>query len=290
MENLLHDISWVVPLRTPFLTPIFQGFTWLGYLPFIMIFLSLGYWLWDKEKITRLAVLIILSAVVNSFLKDFWQDARPPIDLRLDGGVGESYGLPSGHAQIAAVMWFWLAWEIKKTWAWITAAVLVSGVTFSRIYLGVHDVEDVAAGLSIGFASLFIYGWFVSDRFRRWHDLNPILQVLIILAVLPVLTYLWPNNESPDPGISLGLFLAGWWAGANLDRLSFGFQRHPQWWRAALAASLGIAGLFALLSGIGSAADAVGLGAYASYLTTLFLALYMTLFAPFVFRLARIGK
>jgi len=290
MENLLHDISWVVPLRTSFLTPIFQGFTWLGYLPFIMIFLSLGYWLWDKEKITRLAVLIILSAVVNSFLKDFWQDARPPIDMRLDGGVGESYGLPSGHAQIAVVMWFWLAWEIKKTWAWITAAVLVSGVTFSRIYLGVHDVEDVAAGFSIGLASLFIYGWFVSDRFHRWHDLNPVLQVVIILALLPVLIYLWPNNESPDPGISLGLFLAGWWAGANLDRRSFGFQRHPQLWRSVLAASLGIAGLFALLSGIENATDAVGLGAYAGYITTLFLALYMTLFAPFTFRLARIGK
>ncbi|PCJ71583.1 MAG: hypothetical protein COA62_03085 [Rhodobiaceae bacterium] len=290
MENLLHDISWVVPLRTPFLTPIFQGFTWLGYLPFFMIFLSLGYWLWDKEKITRLAVLIILSAVVNSFLKDYWQDARPSIDLRLDGGVGESYGLPSGHAQVAAVMWFWLAWEIKKTWAWITATVLVSGVAFSRIYLGVHDVEDVVVGLAIGFASLFIFSWLVSDRFRTWHNLNPVLQVAIILAFLPAFIYLWPNNESATPGISLGLFLAGWWAGANLDRRSIGFQRHPQWWRAALAAVLGIAGLFMLFSGVGKAADAVGLGAYASYITTLFLALYMTLVAPFAFRLVRIGK
>ena len=58
MESFLHDISWVVPLRNDTLTLIFNGFTFLGYLPFFLIFLPMGYWLFDKPMFTRLAVLV----------------------------------------------------------------------------------------------------------------------------------------------------------------------------------------------------------------------------------------
>ena len=290
MENLLHDISWVVPFRSPFLTPIFQGFTWLGYLPFFMIFLSLGFWLWDKDKITRLAVLIALSGILNAYLKDFWADPRPPLDLRMDGGVGESYGLPSGHAQVATVMWFWLAWEIRKTWAWITATILVSGVIFSRIYLGVHDVEDVAVGFILGLANLAVFRWFISEHFRHWHDLHPGWQVALILLLQPLLYFTWPDAEGPEYAFGLGLFLAGWWAGAKLNKHHFDFERHPEWWAIVAAGTLGIVGLFALFSGIGKLADLLDLGDYSRQTSILLVAVYMTVLAPWAFRLARIGK
>lgn len=290
MENLLHDISWVVPLRTPFLTPIFQAFTWMGYLPFFMIFLSLGYWLWDKDKITRLAVLIALSGLMNAYLKDFWQDARPPLEFRMDGQVGDSYGLPSGHAQVATVMWFWLAWEIRRAWAWGVAIILVSGVAFSRIYLGVHDVEDVSVGFLLGLTNLALFGWFISSHFRRWHDLHPGWQVALILLLQPLLYIVWPDAESPGYAFALGLFLGGWWAGAKLNKHHFDFQRHPSWGIAIIAGALGVVGLFALLAGLGQALDTLNAGEYTRHASTLILALYMTVFAPLAFRLAKIGR
>mgnify|MGYP003524928175 len=30
MSQLLHDLTWVLPLRNELLTPVMQGFTWLG--------------------------------------------------------------------------------------------------------------------------------------------------------------------------------------------------------------------------------------------------------------------
>ncbi len=290
MESFLHDISWVVPLRTPFLTPIFQGFSWLGYLPFFMIFLSLGYWLWDKDKITRLAVLVALSGLLNAYLKDFWQDPRPSLDFRMDGQVGDSYGLPSGHTQVATVMWFWLAWEIRRAWAWGVAVVLVSGIAFSRIYLGVHDVEDIIVGFALGLTNLALFRWFISSHFQRWHDLHPGWQVALILLLQPLIYVIWPGEGGPDYAFGLGLFLAAWWTGAKLNKHHFNFQRHPNWVVAIAAAAFGVVGLFALFSGLENAVETLNAGEYAGQASTFIVGLYMTVLAPLAFRLARVGR
>ena len=290
MENLLHDISWVIPYRDPLLTPIFRGFTWLGYLPFFLIFLSLSFWTWDKDKATRLAVLIALTGLLNAFLKDFWQDPRPPLEFRMDGDVGESYGLPSGHAQIATVMWLWLAYELRRTWAWIAALVIIVGVSSSRIYLGVHDLEDVSAGIALGLINLAMFGWFVSSHFQRWHDLHPAWQVALILGLQPIIYFVWPSETGASFGLALGLFLAGWWIGAKLNLHHFEFERHPEWWVAIVAGVVGVIGVFAFQTGISRALEALELKAHAPYVTTFLIALYMTVLAPLAFRVARIGK
>jgi membrane-associated phospholipid phosphatase len=171
--NLLNDISWVVPLRNDLLTPIFQFFTWLGYPTFMMLILPLGYWLWGKDKFTRVTIVVIVSTIINTFLKDLWENPRPDLVFRLDGQVGKSFGMPSGHAQVSAALWFWVAYEIGKTWAWAIAAVVVTGICFSRIYLGIHDLEDILAGLGIAAISLFLFRFLFDPKFKllseaRW--------------------------------------------------------------------------------------------------------------------------
>jgi len=159
MESFLHDMGWAVALRHDTLTPIFLGFTWLGYTTFFLIALPIGYWAWNKDKITRVALIVLASAVLNAFLKDLWQNPRPDSLIWVDPQMDDSYGLPSGHTQVGIVMWFWLAYEIRKAWAWVVAAIVAGGIAFSRLYLGVHDVEDVLGGAIIGFATLFAYRW-----------------------------------------------------------------------------------------------------------------------------------
>ena len=68
-----------------------------------MFFMSLGYWIWSKDVFFRLLVLVAVNALLNAYAKDLFQDPRPPLELRLDDLVGASYGLPSGHAQMAVV-------------------------------------------------------------------------------------------------------------------------------------------------------------------------------------------
>jgi glycerophosphoryl diester phosphodiesterase len=290
MEAFLHDLSWVLPLRSDVATVVFQAFTALGYLPFYLLVLPLGYWLWDKDMFTRLAVLILTSALVNGFLKDLFDDPRPALEYALDGRVGDSFGLPSGHAQMAVVTWFWLAWELRRPWFWPVAAFMVVGICCSRLYLGVHDVEDVLVGASIGALSLFVFEWSLSDRFGRWHDLDGRWQVAILLAVQPALWLLWPEPDGPGAISAVGAFVVGWWAGVLVDRHRMDFRRHPSWLRAGIAALLGLGVVFGILGALEAPLLALGLGEDAArWLQTGFMALFITALAPWLFRSARLA-
>lgn len=288
MDEFLHDMSWVLPLRSDAATAVFNGFTFLGYAPFFLIFLPIGYWLWDRRLFTRLAVLITLTALVNGWLKDLWQDPRPAAGYQLDGDrVDGSYGLPSGHAQVAVAMWFWLAWEIRRPWAWLTAAVIVAGVCFSRLYLGVHDVEDVLAGIALGVVSLGVFAVLVHEGvIGRWRRLPPWADFLVIAAAIPGLWLIWPDGEDPAGIAAILFFLLGWIAGAALDeRAAPEPPQLPAWWTRVLMAAGGIAGLFALQGSLAAAGAAAGLPpGLTGYLAVTAMGLYATWAAPAAFR------
>lgn len=69
------------------------------------------------------------------------------------------YSFPSGHATLSTVVYGFLATLIapalplRARWVpYSLAALLISGIAFSRLYLGAHWLADVAAGLSLGVA------------------------------------------------------------------------------------------------------------------------------------------
>jgi membrane-associated phospholipid phosphatase len=296
VASFLHDLSWVLPLRSDFATVVFEGFTALGYLPFYLALLPLGYWLWNKDMFTRLAVLVMVSAVLNAFLKDLFNDPRPAAEFALDPRVGESFGLPSGHAQVAAVTWFWLAWELRRRWFWALAIVVVAGVCASRLYLGVHDVEDVLAGLALGIGSVLIFEWLISERFgafpvRTWRNLDGRIQIALILAVQPAIWLLWPEPGGPGAVSAVGAFLVGWWGGVLYDRHRLDFRRHPAWGRALLAAAIGLIIVFVLIGQLEAPLLALGLGETpARWIQTLTMGLFVTAIAPWLFRRAGLAQ
>ena len=122
----------------------------MGYPTFLILFISFGYFFWSPNRFSRVALMLFFSALINSYLKDFFQDPRPLEELMLDAQIGLSYGWPSGHTQIAVTLWGFLAYELKNKWFSIFAGVVITLIAFSRLYLGVHDIGDVFAGLNIG--------------------------------------------------------------------------------------------------------------------------------------------
>ncbi len=288
MDSFLHDISWILPFRSDAATLVFNAFTLAGYTPFFLVLLPLGYWLWDKALFTRLALLIGLVGLSNTFLKELFMDPRPPIAFALDGRVGESFGFPSGHAQIAVAMWFYLATEIKRTWGWVTAAVIAAGVCLSRLYLGVHDVEDVLGGAALGVACIFIFKGL--ERERLITEAHPAAQLLGLAVIAPVAWALWPRaGQMPEGMIALTAFLSFWWAGRLIEERWINYQRHGNWAVAALATVAGVAIVFVLLKLVGDVAEAAGLKAYAQTVQMSVIALYVTAIAPALFRLTRLG-
>jgi membrane-associated phospholipid phosphatase len=247
LHALLHEMDWVLPLRSPFATMLANLFTWFGYTPFFLIFLPIGYWLGGRALFTRLTVLVAFTALANVWFKDFWLVPRPDLAYALDPRVGETYGMPSGHAQVAAAMWFWLAYESRRGWAFVAAAAITFAVSFSRVYLGVHDVSQVLVGVGLGLGGLVIYAGVVGPAARFWQILPEGARLAAIAAGVPLLWLIWPNGQRPDQAAAVLLLLAGWWAGVMFDRRVVPAASMPRIWHyQAAAMALGIAVLFAL--------------------------------------------
>ncbi len=291
MEAILHDLSWVLPLRSQLATVVFLAFTSLGYTKFFLLFLSLGYWVGDKRIFTRLAMLVLATAMVNSFLKDYFQDPRPGLTYAIDGRVGDSYGLPSGHAQVAVALWFWLAYEMRKRWAYVVASILVAGIVFSRLYLGVHDVEDVLVGSLLGAASVFLYRLLFWSGFDRLRSLHPLAQLAIIVACQLALYAAWPGGAPYAGALSTGGFLAGWFASAAVERRVIRFEKSRSVWRVATSGLLGASCLVLLLLFEKPHATATVSGpALLSYAKGFALGVVIVALVPFVFRALGLGR
>ncbi|QQS54376.1 MAG: VTT domain-containing protein [Candidatus Competibacteraceae bacterium] len=83
---------------------------------------------------------------------------KAPRPVALYAGA-ETYSFPSGHATLSTVIYGFLAVLVAGTfgprWRWTpyaTAALLIIGIAFSRLYLGAHWLADVTAGVSLGTA------------------------------------------------------------------------------------------------------------------------------------------
>ncbi len=94
-----------------------------------------------------------------------------------------SFGLPSGHTQKAVAVWATLATSFKKKWLWIVSIFMIIMIALSRIYLGVHFLSDVLAGLVISILFLVLYMKFEAPVVR-WAKKQPLW--IIALASLAV--------------------------------------------------------------------------------------------------------
>ena len=96
------------------------------------------------------------GAMLNEVLKHLFMRARPDLNLALVRAGG--YSFPSGHAMGSTVVLGALAYLGMRAWdEWRTKSALLAlcvtsviAIGFSRIYLGVHWISDVGAGLAAG--------------------------------------------------------------------------------------------------------------------------------------------
>jgi membrane-associated phospholipid phosphatase len=162
MDDLIQTgIEWIVAIQGlgGWLETPMQFFTFLGTQDFFFLVLPLIYWSVDAALGLRVAVILIASVAVNLSVKLWFAGPRPywVSDRVVPYSSEPWFGIPSGHAQNAVGVWGTIAAGIRKPWAWITALALAFLIGFSRLYLGVHFVHDVAAGWLIGFVLLWLF-------------------------------------------------------------------------------------------------------------------------------------
>lgn len=137
----------------------------------------LGYWL-------AAAVFGLLAVMVFKFT------LQVPRPIPLYTGV-DAFSFPSGHATLGMVVYGFAAvlsaeglpprWRV---FPYIAAALLISGIALSRLYLGAHWLSDVAGGLALGLAWIALLT-IARKRHRRpgpGRMFAPYLAVILLVA------------------------------------------------------------------------------------------------------------
>ena len=83
-----------------------------------------------------------------------------------------TYSFPSGHTAAATVFYGFLAIlicsrtrrSVYQALVWTTAVAVIAGVAFSRLYLGVHYLTDIAGGLILGLTWLSLSAYIADLR------------------------------------------------------------------------------------------------------------------------------
>ena len=155
--------------RTGVLTSVARVFNALGRFPWSPLIVGLAtVVVWRARIAAGVATLLAGEAVswtISTVTKVAVGRPRPPGGLIAP--ISSSY--PSGHtafATVTAVLLVGLLCARERRWPWaVLAAVFALGMAWSRTYLMVHWLGDVAGGLTLGAAAglgaLSVRGWWL---------------------------------------------------------------------------------------------------------------------------------
>ncbi|SPT63307.1 phosphatase PAP2 family protein [Actinomadura madurae] len=200
------------------LTGFMEFVSYLGSAAFYVPLLLALFWCVAPRLAARASVVLLLGAVVNSLLKLVFHDPRPywtDPDIKGEQSL-TSFGMPSGHAQNGIVGYGFFAAQSRRWTLWAGAAAMILLIGYSRVYLGVHSVGQVAAGWGIGLVLLVAVLGLEPIVVPWWRRQHLAMQMALSLAA------------------SLLLLAAGWGAAERL-----GDWQWPQAWAEAVRAAGG---------------------------------------------------
>jgi membrane-associated phospholipid phosphatase len=130
-------------------------------------------WRW----LIYLAVTAGGGALIDFELKRYFVRARPDVAEMLRRAQG--YSFPSGHAMGSTIVLgalAYLAMRASARWRWKAAALafaatMVVSIAASRVYLGVHWISDVGAGITAGMVWVTVTT-VAYETFRRVRELR----------------------------------------------------------------------------------------------------------------------
>ena len=190
---------WIESIRNDFLNYLFYFFTLLGNEIGYLVLAGILLWGWNYRKGFKIFIYLLISVISNNFLKTLFSSPRPPEEYWIMDSP-EGYGFPSGHAQNSVVFFGYLASKevASKLLRGIFAFSIIM-ISLSRIYLGVHYVEDVLGGLLFGTLLLLLVlfleknNWFgFTEKFQQLSLTKKLLSIVMPVLIIIIVTYLMP--------------------------------------------------------------------------------------------------
>ena len=158
IDRDVHD--WALDTRTPLATKFLTALTLIGTPVGLGVLVAIAAALLALKKRWRwaayLGITCGIGGLLNLQLKAFFARARPDVAEALRAAHG--YSFPSGHAMGSTIVFgafAYLAFRILTNWraraaALAFCAATILAICISRVYLGVHWISDVGAGVAAG--------------------------------------------------------------------------------------------------------------------------------------------
>ena len=190
----MNIINFLQSIQSDGLTCFFKFFTLFGDKEFYIMVLPLFFWLWDKEKAVKLLFILLPSLLLNFWLKEIFQAARPlGVALIEQGG----FAFPSGHAQGSTTLWLMLALLMRKKWINYLAVIMIILVSLSRLYLGVHWPVDIFGGILIALGLVLLYDKYLYDNFKELLSAKTAIGKTAVLTIIILFfTILYPADDA----------------------------------------------------------------------------------------------
>ena len=182
-------IVWMQELFGIGSRPFWELITNLNSPPILVILISFAMWLHGTKLGVRLAFISVVGGYLIEIAKMFITIPRPYYH---DESVqawrdSDGFGMPSGHASGSVTMWGTLSVSLGKRWLYPLSFVLIALIGLSRIYFGVHSLDQVISGWIVGFGMIFVLVQ-VEEPLIRWlHTVH--LWAQIALSVVVVLLF-----------------------------------------------------------------------------------------------------
>lgn len=200
----METITFLQGFASPALDAFFQLVTRLGNTNAYIVLLLTVYLVVDSRFGQRLGILVLVSYYLNFHLKGLLETARP---FELNPALGRTPearivesgpGFPSAHAQISLTFWGYLAWRLKWPWFWVLAALVITLVSVSRMYLGLHFPVDVLGGLVVGLLGTAVMAVAEPLWLEVRHISKGVRLTLGFLVPLLLMLLLPPPGQEPD--------------------------------------------------------------------------------------------
>jgi undecaprenyl-diphosphatase len=154
----LDIVKGLQSLRNPVFDWLFYMITQIGD-QYVFIFIAvIIYWTINKKFAHKFVFTFMISAIVNTGLKEIFKRPRPYIASSevetKPSWETHGYSFPSGHAQAAGVLGYTAhhaSKKLHKPWLWYVGILILIFVPLSRIYLGQHYLSDVIVGAALAF-------------------------------------------------------------------------------------------------------------------------------------------
>ena len=204
-------------IRTPFLDTLIGLITRLGEETIGIVLLCLIFWCISKKIAYVIGVAFFLSGLTVQGMKICFRIERPwVIDPTFEPVPGAKeyatgYSFPSGHTQSATAFYGALGSQVKPVIFKVILFAIPVLVAFSRLYLGVHTLQDVLVSLVITFLLIWLTCRIVSSdvESKKKEFAISLFMVLYAAAVIIIAVIMYSNGTIEDKYIADCLKAAG---------------------------------------------------------------------------------